>query len=413
MVRVEKEGKSTYYFTNPVRLAKGAFSLSPKEAEALLVAERFLPSFEGTPLKTHFKSAVAKIIKANMGQHKLDTKKTMARYFIGHIPYCDFAFSDVFERIDAAIEAKTSLKIEYYTYTKLQDNKFVAEEKVIEPYVFVYNNYRWYVLAYCLDKTRTGFVLLALARIKSMRQLHKKFKPRSKELKRFLNAQKRKSSRSVEVRISPKIAPYLYEMKTFANSAIYSKGIWKKELFRNVIQEAAMLPSNIKAKFFFNDFEWDTLADKYALEKWILGWGGDVTAYAPRELTERIFSVVSKMKDNYEAQLTSIRSNEVEAEKYFYEYEKDPEKTINHVIEQMEGNRAGKEMNTELRSALAEEVIKLLSGKSKYQPGCGTILQVLKQRMANRYHKDTTNAKVAFRYFYDAYGEKGQDEDNS
>lgn len=111
---------------------------------ALIVGEKLVTGFKGTPYEAAIKSAL-KNIRLSLPDEKADELSGMEEYFcMDFLQGKDYAFrQNDFQKFLTAMVKRQSVKIQYYNATKNETTR-----RDIDPYGFVHSRGTWYVRAY-------------------------------------------------------------------------------------------------------------------------------------------------------------------------------------------------------------------------------------------------------------------------
>ncbi len=124
------------------------------ELISLIVGEKLVTGFKGTPYEAAIKSAL-KNIRASLPEEKAEALVGIEEYFcLDFLQGKDYSLRhNDFQKLLSAMVKRQSVKIQYYNATKNEHT-----HRVIDPYGFVHSRGTWYVRAYDhLRKERRTF----------------------------------------------------------------------------------------------------------------------------------------------------------------------------------------------------------------------------------------------------------------
>lgn len=248
-----------YRYTQEVN-AFPTMQITEGELFALVVAEKALQQYRGTPFEKPLLSAIKKMeqglpetISFNLAElEQAISFRTRAE------PILDL---NIFEMLARATAHRQQLEI---TYRKAGQKK--AEPRLIDPYHLANINGEWFLFAF--DHLRKDLRTFVPARIQHIQPTGKTFsKPETFSLEERLRGSfgvhSGDSPRDVIIQFSPRVADYIREKNWHPTQ--------KLRLLRDGSLELKMKLSSLGE-----------------VERWILSWGGDARVLRPRELVDAI-----------------------------------------------------------------------------------------------------------------------------
>lgn len=237
------------------------------ELFALLVAEKALQQYRGTPFEGRLVSALRKLEQAlpdtvslNLGEWDRSISfRTSAEPMLG-LP--------VLETLFEAIQQRRQLRLQYR-----KPGAPVAEERVVDPYHLANVNGDWYLFAYDQRRealrtfvpariqaaTATGTLFRRPARFELARQLEDSFGVFSKE-----------GDYEVVVVFEERVADYIREKRWHPSQEL-------KELSGGGVEIRLRLGSLVE------------------VERWVLGWGGAACVVGPETLVARVRAAAGRL----------------------------------------------------------------------------------------------------------------------
>lgn len=261
--------RNGYFYTEEVA-GFPSFQVTEGELFALLVAEKALHQYRGTPFERPLLSAFKKIsaslpetVSFNLGEwEKAISFRTSA------LPNLDL---ELFNVLSQATAKRRQLKL---AYRKPGSNQ--AEPRVVDPYHLANINGEWFLFAYChLRKDIRTFVP---TRMVSAETTGKTFKPSRKfnleqRLRDSFGVHSGQGEFHVAIRFSSAVADYIREKQWHPSQVL-------KELPSGEV-ELSM-----------------TLSSLEEIQRWILSWGGQAKVLSPAELKESVQAAARNMLDS-------------------------------------------------------------------------------------------------------------------
>jgi proteasome accessory factor B len=253
------KARNGYFYTQDVN-AFPTLQISEGELFALLVAEKSLQQYRGTPFEKPLVSAFRKMAASlpdTVSLNLAEWEQTIS-FRTSAEPILNL---EIFDALGKATSQRQQLKL---TYRK--PGKKETESRLIDPYHLANINGEWFLFAY--DHDRKDIRTFVPARIKSLEQTGKKFiRPQKfsleKRLRDSFGVRSGEGEFDVIIRFNDKVADYIREKKWHESQQLI-------ELKNGGVELRLKLSS---------------LAE---IERWILGWGGDAVAVKPKELIASI-----------------------------------------------------------------------------------------------------------------------------
>lgn len=260
--------KYGYYYTSEVS-SFPTLQISEGELFALLVAEKALQQYKGTPfekplLKTLQKlaSSLPETISMNLDHwdESISFKTTTE-------PNMNL---DIIDSLAKATSQRTSIQIKYK-----KPNSSNAETREVDPYHLANIDGEWFLFGYC--HLRQGLRTFSPLRIKSLDILDKQFpKPDfdlSKQLSSSFGVMTGDKEIHVVCRFSDRVADFIREKKWHASQKLKSLPDGRLEI--------ALKVSNL-----------------IEVKSWIMSWGGEAEVIKPTELRKSILESAKKIVEN-------------------------------------------------------------------------------------------------------------------
>jgi predicted DNA-binding transcriptional regulator YafY len=230
------------------------------ELFALIVAEKALQQYRGTPFEKPLISAIKKMeqslpetISLNLPElEQTISFRTRAEQILD---------LEVFGALAHAAAHRRQIEL---TYKK--PGQRASEQRIVDPYHLANINGEWYLFAF--DQLRQDLRTFAPGRIQRVQPTGKTF-ARSQDfsleqrLRDSFGVQSGKGRHVVVIRFDARVADYIREKKWHASQKLFDLKNGRVEL----------------------RFELSSLQE---IERWVLGWGGDAQVLRPRELAEAV-----------------------------------------------------------------------------------------------------------------------------
>lgn len=258
--------RNGYHYTEEVE-AFPTVQISEGELFALLVAEKALQQYRGTPFEQPLLAALNKIqqglpdtvtVELANWENAISFKTTAS-------PTLDLKLMDTLAR---AVQKRRRLSLLYR-----KPNTAAAETRVVDPYHLTNVNGDWYLIAH--DHLRNSVRTFAAARIQEATATGAVFaKPRGfkfeKELAGSLGIYSREGDFEVRIEVAPEIADYIREKQWHPSQRIEER------------DDGGL---NLRLR----------LGNLHEIERWVLGWAGGAKAVAPPELVESIALAAARL----------------------------------------------------------------------------------------------------------------------
>jgi predicted DNA-binding transcriptional regulator YafY len=255
------EIKHGYYYTCEVG-AFPTFQVSEGELFALVLAEKALQQYRGTPFEAPLKSAFEKIstsLPDTISVNWSDWDQSVS-FHTSSEPILKF---DVFGELSRAASERQQVRLQYRKPGAKQ-----PESRVVDPYRLANVNGEWFLFAHChLRKDIRTFVpsrILSIERTGEMFDRPSKFSLEQR-LRDAFGVHSGAQKHEVTIRFSPRTADYIREKKWHPSQKT-------KELRDGGVELHLELSSLDEIK------------------RWILGWAGEATVLSPPELIAAVRS---------------------------------------------------------------------------------------------------------------------------
>jgi predicted DNA-binding transcriptional regulator YafY len=234
--------------------------ISEGELLALVVAQKALEQYKGTPYHDQLAHAFAKLSSGLHDRVSFSPSRSLTDVSFHHLGLGK-ADMKIFEKLSRAVMQSHEVEFEY----KKPQNHAV-EKRRVQPYHLANRESSWYLIAY--DLVRAELRNFAVSRIAAVTETRKPFtrpadfspeKHYGKSFGAFVGI----GNHKVVVRFSPRVADRV------------------RERFWHESQESKDLADG--------RFEFSVLLDSLdEIQRWVLGWGPEVEVIAPKELRERV-----------------------------------------------------------------------------------------------------------------------------
>jgi predicted DNA-binding transcriptional regulator YafY len=251
--------KYGYYYTETVE-AFPSLQITEGELFALLVAEKALQQYRGTPFEKRLLTALKKLEGSLPDTVSLNlTEWTQSISFRTTAePKSD---PGIIEVLAGAAASGRQLRIGYR-----KPGGKEPEERVVDPYHVANVNGDWYMFAF--DQLRKDIRTFSALRVTTAAPTGEKFQRPAKfalekHLRDSFGVHSRSGDFSVTIRFDASVADYIREKRWHASQTL-------EELPEGGVELRMKLGSLVE------------------IERWILGWGGAARVISPPELVERI-----------------------------------------------------------------------------------------------------------------------------
>jgi proteasome accessory factor B len=255
-----------FYYTQAVN-AFPTMHLTQGELVALVVAEKALKQYRGTPFEKPLLSAVEKMRDAlpeTMSVDLADLQRTIS-FRTRAEPILDLGTFDVLARATAA---HRQLEITYRKPGQTQ-----GEKRTVDPYHLANINGEWFLFAY--DHLRKDIRTFVPARMISISETGRSFVRRQKfsleqRLRGSFGVHSGGGDYEVVLRFTPEAADYIREKKWHDSQQLRN--------LKNGGVELTMKLSSLEE-----------------VQRWVLSWGGNATVLAPAELQASVKAAARRM----------------------------------------------------------------------------------------------------------------------
>jgi proteasome accessory factor B len=259
-----------FFYTEPVT-SFPSIEVSEGEIVALLVAQKALAQYRGTPFEKPLGAAFQKIT---------DGLKDRVNFNLGEVDGgisfkgigTTIADLDLFETVSKAVLRSCEMEFEY---KKLGGAKF--EGRRVQPYHLGCVENQWYLFAF--DLARRQLRTFVLARMRKVRNTNLKFRrPEEFTIEKHLSGSfgvfKGRGRHRVRIRFDGLAAQLVAERQ------------WHSTQKLRMLGEAGL---ELRME----------LGSLEEIERWVLGWGGDAVVLEPEELRERVAAQAAAIAARY------------------------------------------------------------------------------------------------------------------
>jgi predicted DNA-binding transcriptional regulator YafY len=230
------------------------------ELFALIVAEKALQQYRGTPFEQPLLSALRKMeenLPETISLSLNDVDQTIS-FRTRAEPIQDLA---TFDALAKATAARQQLRLSYR-----KPGQQAPEQRVVDPYHLANINGEWFLFAY--DHLRKDIRTFVPARIKAIEHTGLKFERKhgfslEKRLKGSFGVQSGQGEFNIVIRFNKRVADYVREKKWHSSQRL-------REIKGGGVELSMSLSS---------------LSE---VERWILSWGADATVVRPAELAKSV-----------------------------------------------------------------------------------------------------------------------------
>jgi predicted DNA-binding transcriptional regulator YafY len=255
-----------YYYTQEVE-AFPAIQISEGELLALLVAEKSMEQYRGTPFEKPLVSAFQKLtagLPATISISLADWNKTIS-FRSSAESLMNLKVMDVL--------AKATAKHVQIEIVYRKPGQSAPEKRVVDPYHLANINGEWFLFAF--DHLRKAIRTFAAVRIKSARLTNKTFVPSQRfsieeTLRGSFGVVSGRGAYDVVIRFDPSVADYIREKRWHPSQKL-------KELPQGAVEIRLRLSSLTE------------------VERWILSWGGNAVPIKPPELVKNVKAAAKRM----------------------------------------------------------------------------------------------------------------------
>lgn len=259
-----------YFYTQEVS-SFPTLQITEGELFALLVAEKALQQYRGTPFEKPLRSAFQKMASSLPETISLSLSEwdQTISFRTSVEPVLQL---EIFDTIARAAGRHLQLRLEYRKPGQAQ-----IESRVVDPYHLGNINGEWFLFAY--DHLRNDLRTFVPARIQSVTLTGKKFaRPAGfsleQQLRGSFGVRSGEGRHEVTVRFNARVADYIREKRWHASQQL-------RDLADGGVELRLRLSSLVE------------------IERWILSWGGDAVALAPDELVSSIRAAATALTKNH------------------------------------------------------------------------------------------------------------------
>ena len=263
--------KFGYYYTEPV---DGLPTLQVTEGEvfALLVAEKALHQYRGTPFEKRLAGAFRKLAKGLPDTVTLNLED-WDRAISFRMSSEPIMSGEVMETLSHALQHREQLRLGYRKPGAQQ-----TEVRVVDPYHLANVNGDWYLFAF--DQLRSAIRTFSPARILTAETTGKAFPrpPRfllEQQLRDSFGIHSKDGDYAVVLRFDETVADYIREKRWHASQKLI-------ELARGRLELRLQLGSLVE------------------IQRWVLGWGGACEVVKPPELAAGVQSAAEKILQRFD-----------------------------------------------------------------------------------------------------------------
>jgi len=248
-----------YHYTQPVRDFP-MLKITEGELFALVVAEKAVQQYRGTNFEKPLLSALQKLSQAlpdTVSLHLADWDRTIS-FRTSAEPMLNL---DVFDTLARATAQGRQLELLYRKPGRLE-----GERRIVDPYHLANINGEWYLFAF--DHLRQDVRTFVPARMQGVRDTGRRFRRPAgfsvdDRLRGSFGVHSGAGRFEVVLHFTPGVADFIREKRWHGSQVL-------RELNGGGVELRLRLSSLVE------------------IERWVLGWGGEVQVRQPRELIERI-----------------------------------------------------------------------------------------------------------------------------
>lgn len=243
--------------------------ISEGELFALLVAEKALQQYRGTPFEARLVGALQKLEQALPDTVSLNLAEWDQSISFHTTAEPMATLPPILESLTRAAQKREQIRLSYRKPGAKQ-----VEERVVDPYQLANVNGDWYLFAF--DHLRKDIRKFVPARIQSAEPTGKTFtRPAQFELQKLLrdsfDVYSREGDYEVVLQFDEAVADYIREKRWHPSQVL-------KELPKGAVEMRLKLGSLLE------------------IERWVLGWGGAARVLAPAELANRIRTAADRLR---------------------------------------------------------------------------------------------------------------------
>jgi len=267
--------RNGYHYTEEVD-SFPTLQISEGELFALLVAEKALQQYRGTPFEARLVGALRKLEEALPDTVSLNLAQWEQAISFHTTSEPLVTVPPILEALTRAAQKREQLKLCYRKPGAKQ-----VEERIVDPYQLANVNGDWYLFAF--DHLRRDLRKFVPARILSAEPTGQIFvRPAKFELEKLLrdsfDVHSREGDFEVVIRFEAAVADYLREKR------------WHPS---QTLQELPGGGVELRLK----------LSSLSEIERWVLGWGGAARVIGPAELVDRVRLAAERIRAVHEAEL--------------------------------------------------------------------------------------------------------------
>lgn len=251
--------RNGYYYTEEVR-ALPTLQITEGELFALLVAEKALQQYRGTPFEKPLLSAFKKMAAGLPDTVSLNLADWEQSISFRHSaePIVNLR---LFDQLARATAQRRQLRLQYR-----KPGHSRAEPRVVDPYHLANIDGEWFLFGYC--HLRRDIRTFVPSRIEALEETGRQFVRAGKfSLERILRdsfgVHSGRGDHEVVLRFNERVADYIREKRWHASQQL-------TELPDGAVELRLKLSSLVE------------------IQRWVLGWAGNVTVLQPPELAEAV-----------------------------------------------------------------------------------------------------------------------------
>lgn len=248
-----------YYYTGPVT-EHPALQITEGELFALLIAEKAIQQYRGTPFEAPLSQTFQKIVSALPDEFSLnladwDRSISFRTTAVPRLPV------EVFDQLARATAQRKGLKLHYR-----KPGSSETEVRVVDPYHLANINGEWFLFAH--DHLRDDLRTFVPARIERVEETGTTFdRPENFSLAKHLEGsfgiRTGHATHKVVIHFSAGVATYVREKQWHASQQLKNQS-----------------DGGVELSLRLNDLD--------EVRRWILSWAGEARAIAPKELIDAV-----------------------------------------------------------------------------------------------------------------------------
>ena len=261
-----------YYYTKPVEQFPGV-ALSEGELFALLVAQKAVAQYGGTPFEAPLRAAFDKLT-SDLSQEAVFHVRNLGEAIHLRLPGMEEPDEERFQIAARAVRQHRPLKFQYR-----KPAKTAVERRSLHPYTLVCASQRWYVVGW--DPWRKAMRSFALSRMRALEIAEGTFE------------------RPADFRFEEHFKGSFGIFKGAEDfEVVIALDRWAADMMRGRRWHDSQRVDELPRGEMRITFRLDNLEE---IEPWVLSWGAHATVLKPKALADRVLATARAMQEQYQS----------------------------------------------------------------------------------------------------------------